>query len=323
MVNELPENVQRRMVPPPRPPPPNFGVSVASPRPAMAFAVSNPAVPESPASPDPVQPYSPTDTPTKRITPSPPPYSPNRLACDRSYFVARQDHQFALPDSYPDNRPVRPAGPFSPANPPLQPAPEPRRIPIRRRAPSPPRPIGRGRGSPYPVGRGRPRAPIPSEDSAFGRPSLPFARARNLFADFIPNIESPSSPPPPMVRTFPGPPPPQPQPPRTPSPQPPRTASPPLAEMPPTRTPSPDIFLELNQHGRHPIDDRSHLTIIPSWAIKAEKEAKGECVICYGEQEHLQIRCQNCGTMRVCCICVVGIYQSINPCPMCRFRGEY
>lgn len=305
MVNELQENVQRRMVPPPRQPPPNFGASVASPRPAMAFPVSNPAVPESPASPDPAKPYSPTDTPTKRITPSPPPYSPNRLACDRSYFVARQDHQFALPASCPDNRPVRPAGPFSPANPPLQPAPEPRRIPIRRRAPSPPRPIGQGRGGPYPVGRGRPRAPIPSEDSAFGRPSLPFARARN----FIPNIESPSSPPPPMMRTFPGPAP--------------RTPSPPLAQMPPTRTPSPDIFLELYQHGRHPIDDRSHLTIIPSWAIKAEKEGKGECVICYGEQEPLQIRCQNCGTMRVCCICVVGVYQSINPCLMCRFRGEY
>lgn len=33
--------------------------------------------------------------------------------------------------------------------------------------------------------------------------------------------------------------------------------------------------------------------------MKAEKEEKGECVVCYGEQEHLQVRCQNCGTMRV------------------------
>ncbi|XP_052696155.1 uncharacterized protein LOC128174710 [Crassostrea angulata] len=230
MVNELEENVQRRMVPPNRPPPPNFG---ASPRPAIvAIPVRSPTVPEFPASPDPVEPYSPTDTPTKRVTPSPPPYSPNRTHCDRSYFVARQDHHFALPLDCPDNRPARPAGTFSPANPPLQPPPQPRRTPIRRRAPSPPRPVGRGREGVYPVGRGRsgPYVPpvIPSEASAFARP---FQRARNLFADFVP---SSSTSPPPMVRTFPGPPPPLPQPPRTPSPQPPRTPSPaPRAPSPP------------------------------------------------------------------------------------------
>lgn len=164
-----------------------------------------------------------TDTPTKRITPCPPPYSPNRLACDRSYYVARQDHQFALPADCPDNRPARPPMSFSAVNPPLQPAPEAHRERVRRRAPSPPRPVGRGRGGPYV------RPTIPSKDSAFGRPSLPFARARNLFADFVPNIQSPPSPPP-MVRTFPGP------------PQAPRTLSPPLSEIPPSRTPSPDIF---------------------------------------------------------------------------------
>nr|XP_034315428.1 vegetative cell wall protein gp1-like [Crassostrea gigas] len=147
MVSELPENVQRRMVPdarnprtaivpPARPPPPN----IASPRQAIiAVPVTRPAVIESPASPDPSEPYSPTDTPTKRTTPSPPPFSPNRLHCDRSYFVARQDHQFALPVACPDNPPARPAGPFSPVNPPLQPAPQPQRTPIRRRAPSPPK----------------------------------------------------------------------------------------------------------------------------------------------------------------------------------------
>lgn len=153
MVSELEESVQRRMVPPARsprpaivpparPPPPSLGVSVASPRPAIiAVPVSRPAVIESPASPDSSEPYSPTDTPTKRVAPSPPAYSPNRTHCDRSYFVARQDHQFALPIDCPDNRPPRPAGPFSPANPPLQPAPQPRRTPIRRRvAPSPPPP---------------------------------------------------------------------------------------------------------------------------------------------------------------------------------------
>nr|XP_034315767.1 formin-like protein 5 [Crassostrea gigas] len=223
--------VQRRMVPPARPPPPMPGArsprpaivpparppppmpGARSPRPAIvAVPVASQAVAESPASPDPSEPYSPTDTPTKRAIPSPPAYSPNRLLCDRSYFVARQDHKYALPMDCPDNRPPRPAGPFSPANPPLQPAHQPRRTPIRRRAPSPPRAIGRGRGGPYPAGRVRTRGPIPFEDSAFSRPSLPMGRARNLFADFIPNIASPpSSPPPAILRTFPGPQPPRPR----------------------------------------------------------------------------------------------------------------
>lgn len=141
------QSVQQRLVPPPRPPPPNFGASAASPRPGPTVAIPvSPAVPESPASPV-GSAYSPTDTPTKRITPSP--YSPNRLACDRSYYVARQDHQFALPADCPDNRPARPPMPFSAANPPLQPAPEAHRERVRRRAPSPPRPVGRGRGGPF------------------------------------------------------------------------------------------------------------------------------------------------------------------------------
>lgn len=79
LLQELHPSVQERLVPPtkvppPRPPPPNFGASAASPRPAIAIPVSSPAVPESPASPDPSKPYSPTDTPTKRTTPSPPLY---------------------------------------------------------------------------------------------------------------------------------------------------------------------------------------------------------------------------------------------------------
>lgn len=117
-----------------------------------------------------------------------------------------------------------------------------------------------------------------------------------MFADFI---QSPPSPPP-MVRTFLGPP-------RTPSPplRPPSLPLPP----PPSRSPSPDILLELYQHSRHPVDDRSHLTIIPSWNRKADKEERGECIICFGEKEHLQIQCQNCGTMKVCCICVVWVHQ--------------
>ena len=77
LLGELQPSVQRRLIPPPRPTPPNFnrqGASAAS--------------PESPASPDGSEPYSPTDSPTKRTTPSPPLYSPDRLACDRSLYVA-------------------------------------------------------------------------------------------------------------------------------------------------------------------------------------------------------------------------------------------
>lgn len=294
-----PPPMQTIVVPPARPPPPNFTQQ------RQVSPVSPAASPESPESPDPSEPYSPTDTPTKRNPPSPPAWSPDRVHCDRSLYVSRQDHVFALPLDCPDH-PKTPPKPFSAANPPLQPALEPR----RRRAPPPPtgqgRVLGRGRvilssrsaqtdSSPYA------RPPIPSEQSAFVRP--PFQRARNLFADFIPNM--PPSPPP-MVRPFP-------EPAASPGPQP----------LPPSRSPSPDIFQEIYSHGRHPIDNRSHLTIIPSWAIKAEKEVVGECIICYGTDKHLQIRCQNCASQKVCCICVVGIYQSINPCPTCRFRGEF
>lgn len=89
MVEELQPSVQQRLVPPPRPPPSNFGASAASPRPGPIAAIPvSPAIPETPASPD-GSAYSPTDTPTKRATPSSPPYSPNRLAYDRSLYVAR------------------------------------------------------------------------------------------------------------------------------------------------------------------------------------------------------------------------------------------
>lgn len=252
---------------PPRPPPPDFG-NVRSPRRATSS-------PESPESPECSEAYSPTDTPSKRMTPASPPWSPDRLHCDRSAYVARQDHLFALPVDCPARTPPKP-----PANPALEPQATP---PRRRRAPSPP--IGRGRGilrnSPYL----RPPGGIPSDQSAF-RPVI--HRARNLFTDFVPNIMSAGS--------------------RSPSPQP----------LPPD-----DIFQEVYSHTRHPIDDRSHLTVIPSWAIKAEEEKRGECVICYGNDTHLQIRCQTCGSQKVCCICVVGVYQSINSCPTCRFRGEF
>lgn len=295
-----------RRVPPPRPPPPNF----------QQLRQSSPAaIPESPESPDSSLPYSPTDTPTKRSPPSPPAWSPDRLACDHSVYVARQDHVFALPMDCPSFPSKTPPPPFSAANPPLQPAPEPR----RRRAPPLPRPRCRGRGrgilrdlqpdGPYV------RPSIPPEQSAFVRPPT-FQRARNLFADFIPNLLPLIPPsPPPMVRMFPAAP-------RAPSPEP-LSPSPSPEPFPPSRTPSPDIFQEIYSHTRHPVADRSHFTIVPSWGVKAEKEQRGECVVCYGNNRHLQVRCRVCGSKKVCYVCIVGIYQSINSCPTCRNRGEF
>lgn len=119
-----PEPPTQLRLPPPRPPPPNF---------ARAASPVSPAREESPESPGPSEPYSPTDTPTRRIQPASPPWSPDRLHCDQSLYVARQDHVFALPRGCPDH-PETPPRPYSASNPPLQPPPEPR----RRRAPPPP-----------------------------------------------------------------------------------------------------------------------------------------------------------------------------------------
>lgn len=265
-------------VPPPRPPPPSL---------------ASPAREESPESPTPSGPYSPTDTPTRRDQLASPPWSPDREHCDRSLYVARQDHTFSLPRSCPNKTPP----PFSSSNPPLQPPPEPR----RRRAPPPPpthRP-SRGRGI---LRRSEADGPSPYLRPGPAPAPISFRRVRNLFSDFVPDLLAPGSPP--MVRTFPD---------QSRSPEP----------LPPSRTPSPDIMQEVYSHTRHPVDERSHLTILPSWSLKAEKEVMGECVICYGEHSHLQIRCRNCSAQKVCCICVVGVYQSINSCPTCRFRGEF
>lgn len=141
-----------------------------------------------------------------------------------------------------------------PANPALQPAPAPHAM-IWRRAPAPPAPLGRGKGPERP--QPYPRPSIPSDQSAFVRR---FGTARNLFANFIPNIESPAPPPPTMVRTFPGPS-------RTPSPPP-----------PPASTPSPDIFLELYKHSRHPVDTRSHSQNSPELEQGGRK--RGERRVC-------------------------------------------
>lgn len=128
-VGELEANVRSRMAPP-RPPPPNFRE-------------------EASASPD-LSEVSPMDSPTKRTTPSPPPYSLDRLACNRSLYVARQDHQYALPNGCPNDWPAITTV-FEPANPALQPPPAPHAR-IKRRAPPPP--VARGlppkRTVPYP-----------------------------------------------------------------------------------------------------------------------------------------------------------------------------
>lgn len=324
--------------PPRRPITPVFGSS-ANPIVVMENAeTSHVRLFESPASPDPSPPTSPVNTPTKRPAPSPP-VSPSKVRCDnRPRYVEMQDHQFEgsqcpLPSSptlngYFDLGFHGEVWPSERLPPSLRPSPR-QRSPApappsssatelspraRRPAPSPPstaaaarrlptsRPQQRGRTTTATAARVSPY-PIPSEESAFSS-TLP--RARNLFSDFIPTLPRPFP--------IPG---------RSRS-SPPTPVAPPSPEIPPPpRVPSPDIMLELYSHTRHPLDLRTHLTILPSWAEKAEKELEGDCIICYGDEEHLQIRCKNCHTMKVCCTCVVGVYQSINSCPVCRFRGEY
>lgn len=198
-------------------------------------------------------------------------------------YIPLQDHQYALPDCpLPTSPTLRDptlgmTGAGWPANPFLK-RPRPRVPRQRRRAPSPPRPrpprVRSSSRSPYAPPRQR-ESPQRQEQqqqqqpSTFRNHTFPIARARNLFQDFVAALPRPIP---------------------TPAP----------APSPRTRSPSLDVFLELNAHTRHPLDLRNHLTILPSWAIKAEKESQGECIICYGEDKHLQIKCKSCGTMKVC-----------------------
>lgn len=171
----------------------------------------------------------------------------------------------------------------------------------RRRAPSPStsRPQQRGKTAAAAVARRSPYA-IPSEGSAFSSTFPRATRGMNLFRDFMATLPRPFS----MSAAG--------------------RSTPPSPVVPPSpATPFPDIMLELYSHTRHPLDLRTHLTILPSCALKAEKERRGYCVICYGGEEHLQIECKRYHTMKVCCSCVVGVYQSSNSCPVCRFRGEF
>lgn len=294
---------------PPRPMHPVFGSS-GNPIVVDPAETSHVHVTESPASPDPSTPTSPVNTPTKRATPSPPPsppVSPSKVRCDSvPRYIPLQDHQFQLPDcplpssptlNHPSLGMTGEVWPMTTLPSSLQNRPRP-----RRPAPSPPsssaiRPERRAaapRSPPY--APPPPRHLIPSEGSAFSTFPRRAGRGRNLFEEFMSTLPRPFP--------LPGP--------RAPSPPPPAT-----------RSPSPDIMLELYSHTRHPLDLRTHLTILPTWSRKAEKETQGECIICYGQDEHLQIECQRCKTRKVCCTCVVGVYQSINCCPVCRFKGEF
>lgn len=280
------------------------------------------------SSPDPSPPTSPVNTLTKRARPSTP-VSPSRVRCDSvPRYIPLQNHQYECPEcplpssptlnGYPDLGFHGEVWTSERLPPSLCPTPRRRRRSFsppsarspRRPTPSPPsssamEPERRGaaatRSSPYsppppPPPAPPPRHPILSEGSDFHTFPRRAARGRNLFEDFVSSLPRPS----PLGNNT------------TPSPSPPTI-----------RSPSPDIMLELYSHTRHPLDLRTHLTILPTWSRKAEKETQGECVICYGTDEHLQIECQRCHTRKVCCHCVVGVYQSINSCPVCRFRGEF
>lgn len=139
------------------------------------------------------------------------------------------------------------------------------------------------------------RAITSSEASAFQTIPRP-ARPRNLFEDFIATLPRPF----PLPAAVGGPEP------ALLSPSSPMSSSPSYSSLslttaslispatsapsPHPRTPSLDVMLELYSHTRHPLDLRTHLTILPSWGVKANKERKGECVICYCEDEHLQVQ---------------------------------
>lgn len=75
------------------------------------------------------------------------------------------------------------------------------------------------------------------------------------------------------------------------------------------------------EHTRDPENRRRHLTVVPSWGLRAQ-DKRGPCNICFEDNSHLQIKCKKCSNQVVCCNCIIGVYRYINPCPMCRNRGE-
>lgn len=212
-----------------------------------------------PASPDPSPSTSPVDTPTKRQEPSPSPVSSSRVKCQSPVYIALQDHYYQLPECT-NNNPYddlglgmsgavwpRPNQPESQRRPSAQrrPSPESQRSQSskrqRRRAPSPPRysPHHRNlriRSSP----RVLPYDVSPNQQQQLPARTFPRGRARNLFEDSLTTLPRPF---------------------------------PVLAAEPPAsrKTPSPDLMQELYEHNRHPLDLRTHLTIVPSWAMKTKK----------------------------------------------------
>lgn len=171
--------------------------------------------------------------------------SPSKVRCDGPLYIPLQDHQFECPDcplpnpptlnGYSDLGMTGEVWPSERLPPSLQPRP-------RQRRPAPP-PLSATRSTPYPP----PRQPvIPSEVSAFNTfPGAARGRGRNLFLDFMASLPRPVHAPVDSSST-------------TRAPSPPRT-----------RSPSPDIFLELYSNIRHPLDLRAYQTIMPSWAKKA------------------------------------------------------
>lgn len=53
------------------------------------------------------------------------------------------------------------------------------------------------------------------------------------------------------------------------------------------RAATPPLYL----HTGKPEDPRRHFTIVPSWGVKVaeEEESRGECVICFREDAHMQV----------------------------------
>lgn len=281
MQPSTPTNRDDRREPLLRPPPPNFRrrddlIPGASGRPIVVDSTSpvnsraetsHVFVTESPASPDPVPPCSPVNTPT-----SSPPVSPSRVRCNSPVYIPLQDHQYALPNCPLRNSPtlnghfnVGMTGEVWPANSALQQRPFPRVPRQRRPAPSPPRPTVTPTNSRSPQQRPSPRVPrqrrcAPSPPRPTGttnsrspyarrrglelsQNAFPRARARNLFQDFTATLPRPFDT---------------------------SAVAPPAHAR--DRTPSPYVRLEVYSHTRHPLDRRTHLTILPSWAMKAKKE---------------------------------------------------
>lgn len=243
-----------------------------------------------------------------------PPVSPSRVLCEGTRYILRQDHQFQCPECPLPSSPTLNShfnlgmhGEVCPHQ----------RLPAslanqlsghRRPAPSPPPPHG-------PSPRQVRLAPSPTtrvlSEGSIPRP----VRPRNLFNDFLATLPRPFQLPAAAGGSDPAPPAPSPPAQLPYSPSSPFSSSPSYSSLslttasinsspnfvpsPPPRTPSPDVMLELYSHTRHPLDLRIHLTILPSWGVKGKKEYKGECVVCYGEDEHLQVQCKNCHTMKV------------------------